>query len=103
MEIIIANLPFSGRTIARTISSRNKGDIDYYVVTCVQSCVNINIELRVDSGDADLFARADMVPKISSSNCDNCALCKARTGTLTDKCASITTPQSIDLRFFEEA
>ena len=34
-----------------------KDDKTVYKVTCLGSCSNINIKLKVESGDADLYAR----------------------------------------------
>ena len=79
---------------ARMIASREKGAIDNYMVTCLQSCSNMKVKLRVDSGDADLYAREDDLPQINSSDCSDCPLCRARSSTLTDKCESFDTPGS---------
>ena len=74
------------------IASREKGAIDYYMVTCLESCSSMTVKISVDSGDADLYARSDDLPLIDNSNCDDCALCKARSSSLTDKCGSFDTP-----------
>ena len=74
------------------IASREKGAIDYYMVTCLESCSSMTVKLSVDSGDADLYARLDDLPQINNSNCDDCPLCKARSSSLTDKCGSFDTP-----------
>ena len=79
---------------ARMIAIREKGAIDNYMVTCLQSCSNMKVKLRVDSGDADLYAREGDLPQINSSDCGDCPLCRARSSTLTDKCDSFDTPGS---------
>ena len=54
-------------------------------------CRDINIELSVEIGDADLYAREDAPPSIRNSNCDNCPLCKSRGSDLSDSCTGLST------------
>ena len=54
-------------------------------------CSDINVQLEVESGDADLYAREDSFPVIKNSNCDNCQLCKSRQSNREDSCNDIST------------
>ena len=62
----------------KKIDYMTKGDAKTYKVTCIGFCRDINVHLEVSSGDGDLYAKEDGVPKIENSNCDDCPLCKAR-------------------------
>eukprot|EP00096_Caligus_rogercresseyi_P012630 TRINITY_DN5353_c0_g1_i1.p1 TRINITY_DN5353_c0_g1~~TRINITY_DN5353_c0_g1_i1.p1 ORF type:complete len:227 (+),score=52.71 TRINITY_DN5353_c0_g1_i1:229-909(+) len=79
--------------IIKTISTLAKGDKRKYKVDCIGTCF-IQVEMKVESGDADLYAKEDGVPEILNSNCDDCPLCKSRSSSLKDTCPNIQTHQS---------
>ncbi|CAB4062852.1 unnamed protein product [Lepeophtheirus salmonis] len=79
--------------IIKSISTLAKGDVRKYKVDCIGNCF-IQVEMKVENGDADLYAKEDGVPDIQNSNCDDCPLCKSRSSSLKDSCPNIQTHQS---------
>jgi len=85
-----APLPSGPKTL-KLPDALKKDNQTEYKVTCLGSCWNINIKLKVESGDADLYAREASSPVIENSDCDSriCTLCRERSTALTDSCEDI--------------
>ncbi len=62
-----------------------------FLVRCWSFCRQITVRLKVESGDADLYAKEREPPKIENSNCADCPLCKSRDPDLEDSCYGIST------------
>ena len=57
-----------------------------YKITCHGPvCRDISLQLRISSGDADLYGKEDSPPQISDSNCNSCT-CKSRDSSNFDSC-----------------
>ena len=59
-----------------------EGSKTRFRVTCEDSCENVKLQLKVDSGDPDLFAFDELEPTLNDYNtCETCAsFCSSRRG-----------------------
>jgi len=82
------------KVITMDIQSRNMSDIDYYKVTCQDSCTNVIMTVESDEGDVALHAEEDKYPDIVNSWwCPKCTLCHPNRGKprRMDTCENIST------------
>jgi len=77
--------------ITKQMAGREIGKVDYFKVTCQESCKNVIMNVESGIGDIDLYAEEDQFPYIFGSYCPGCTgFCKAeRYGS--DMCESINT------------
>ena len=67
-----------------------------YKITCHGPiCRDVSIQVKIRSGDADLYGKEDRPPQIQDSNCASCT-CKSRSSDLVDKCI-VTTESKLHL------
>ena len=82
--------------LAKEIVSRSKGEVDNFLVTCLQTCVGLQAKINHRSGgDADLYGKEESKPRISDSDCQNGCTCRSRSSNSHDKCQNIVTNVSM--------
>jgi len=64
----------------------NKNDRFDFTVECLTMCKDLEISIKHKTGDVDLYGKADTVPDIVNSNCNDCPDCKARSSKSIDRC-----------------
>jgi len=78
-------------TVALPISNLSTMDENYFLVTCQKFCVDTNIMLTKESGDAKLHIKSDGPPNIAGLECSNCVSCKPRSSNGIEKCEKVNT------------
>jgi len=76
-------------TIDVQIKNRTKWAEDYFLVTCKDSCMDMDIMLASESGEAGLHVKSDGPPGIAGTDCPSCDPCKPGSSNGIERCERV--------------